>query len=279
MIADKNDARKVFREKGTCSRTFCYLLDREFGCLKENEERASDPLAGGILKMGHQCGMLWGASLGAGAVSFRRYGEGGQAVAAAVTATQCLMESFSRITGTVDCRDVTGCDLTTRSGMAKLMLKNILCGFVYSRCFNLAKKWAPEAIRSVGEGLSREQGGSARPPVSCASEVVRKMGGGGEEAVMAAGFAGGLGLSGNACGALAAAVWMKTLVWCRANPGQPTPLFDNPDIKDAMKAFYSTTGSKILCREVTGRRFESMDDHTEFIHGGGCAALIDVLAR
>ena len=34
------DAKKVFRKLGTCSRTFFYLLDREFGNSMVNEERA-----------------------------------------------------------------------------------------------------------------------------------------------------------------------------------------------------------------------------------------------
>lgn len=47
------DGKKVFRKLGTCSRTFFYILNREFGHLKEREERASDVLAGGIMQKGH----------------------------------------------------------------------------------------------------------------------------------------------------------------------------------------------------------------------------------
>jgi hypothetical protein len=42
-------------------------MNRAFGELREPEERALDPLSGGIIQQGYQCGMLWGASLGAGA--------------------------------------------------------------------------------------------------------------------------------------------------------------------------------------------------------------------
>jgi len=69
MNAVVTDAKRVFLKKGTCSQTLCFLLDREFGHLQENEERATDPLAGGLLQQGHQCGMLWGAALAAGAES------------------------------------------------------------------------------------------------------------------------------------------------------------------------------------------------------------------
>jgi hypothetical protein len=41
------------------------------------------------------------------------------------------------------------------------------------------------------------------------------MGASDEEMVLVAGFAGGMGLSDNACGALGAAIWMNTLAWNR----------------------------------------------------------------
>ncbi len=64
-------------------------------------------------------------------------------------------------------------------------------------CFTLTGKWAPEAIKAANEGLSVEQTDLPQHCKSCASEVIKKMGGSEEEMAMVAGFAGGLGLSGN----------------------------------------------------------------------------------
>ena len=140
MPGAKNDARRVFLKKGTCSRTFFFLLDREFGRPRENEERASDPLAGGLLNTGHQCGMLWGATLATGAEAFRRHPDREKAMTA--------------------------------------------------------------AIRAARAGLEREETALPGGVANCASVVAGKMGGSEEEMVTAAGLAGGIGLSGNACGAL-----------------------------------------------------------------------------
>ena len=52
------DTKKIFLKLGTCSRTFFYILNRKFGYPSETEERAADPLAGGLMQTGHQCGML-----------------------------------------------------------------------------------------------------------------------------------------------------------------------------------------------------------------------------
>ena len=94
----KLKAKRTFIKKGTCSRTFFYILDREFGHPMDEEEKAIDPLAGGILQQGYQCGMLWGASMAAGAEAFRRYKDPGQATGVAILATQQSMQSFVKRT-------------------------------------------------------------------------------------------------------------------------------------------------------------------------------------
>ena len=273
------DTKKVFKQCGTCSQTFAHLLNREFGHPKETEERAIDPLAGGIMNLGHQCGMLWGSALAVGAEAFRRYDDPEKAVTAAVTATQHIIESFLKETNTVNCRTITGFNLNSFLGLTGFMLKTMLKGMENSLCFNLAEKWAPEAIQSAKEGLSGEQKSLSWRPLSCASEVAKKMGANDEEMVMVSGFAGGLGLSGNACGAFSAAIWMKTLAWCKENPGKTPPYLNNPKAKKLLKAFYEVTDSEMLCSKITGQRFKTIDDHTAFIKNGGCKKIIEVLTQ
>ncbi len=264
------DAKKLFLKLGTCSRLFFYILDREFGYPSETEERAADPLCGGLMQKGDQCGMLWGSALAVGAESFRRHNDRGQAIGVAITATRHLMESFSKRTNSVNCRDVTGCDWSSKSSMLKYFFSG---RFLY--CFTLAEEWAPEAIQAATAGLSHDQTDLRQLPTSCASEVARKMGASDEEMVMVAGFAGGMGLSGNACGALGAAIWMNTLARCRNGESS----FPNPDANRIVKAFDSATDSKILCHEICGQQFKTIDEHTEFMKNGGCDRLIEVLAR
>ena len=127
--------------------------------------------------------------------------------------------------------------------------------------------------------MSEEKIDLTQQPVSCASEVAKKMGASDEEQVMVAGFAGGLGLSGNACGALSAAIWINTLSWCRKNPGKTPPFFNNPNAKRVLKAFYEVTDSEILCTKISGQHFKTVNDHSEFIKNGGCEKLIDALAQ
>jgi len=273
----QNDAKDVFKKCGTCSRTFAHILNREFGHPKVDEERAMNPLAGGIMNHGHQCGMIWGAALAVGAESYRKHENNDKAVAIAVTATQDVIASFIKESGATNCKDIIGYDLTSFFGMTKFMLKTTLKGMQKSFCFNLAEDWAPEAIKVATEGLSKTVNIEERP-LNCASQVVRKMGGNDEEATMVAGFAGGLGLSGAACGALSAAIWKKMLDWCRDNPEKDPPFFNNKTAKKMLKAFNEATDNKMLCSEICGKNFKNLEDHTEYIKNGGCQSIIDVLA-
>ena len=266
-----NDGKKVFRELKTCSRTFFYILNRQFGHLKELEERASDSLAGGIMQEGHQCGMLWGASLAVGAEAYRRCKNQKQAITVAVNATQKIMNSFKQREQTINCREITHCDFSSKLSMAKYFFTGR-----FLHCFNLAEKWAPEAVKSAMEGLSENNDETSKECLSCATEVAKKMGASDEESIMVAGFAGGLGLSGAACGALASAIWMKSLKWCHEVAKKSS--MDNPYAKETLDAFYQYTNARILCSQITNEQFNNLGGHTRFLKNSGCEGLINVLS-
>ena len=268
---DHRRGRKVFRKLGTCSQTFEYILNREFDAPRIQEERAVDPLAGGIYQLGHQCGMLWGASLAVGAEAYRRTKDVDRAIPLAIIATQAIMKSFFKQEECLDCRDITHCDFTNKWSFFKYMISGR-----FLHCFNMAEKWAPEAIRTARETLDKYGEMKFKPSLSCASEVAKKMGASDEQTVMVAGFAGGMGLSGNACGALSAAIWLRTLDWCKEN--EEAQSFKNPNAEEVLKLFQNTMEHKIACVEISERRFNSIQEHSKFIEEGGCSSLIDLLS-
>jgi hypothetical protein len=264
-------AKRTFIKKGTCSRTFFYILNREFGHPRDEEEKAIDPLAGGILQQGYQCGMLWGASMAVGAEAFRRKEDPSHATALSILATQHVMKSFENRTSSIECEDITSCDFTTKKGLLRFMLSG-----KFVNCFKLAGRWAPEALNAAKEGLELNQAELPPESLSCASELIRKMGGSEEEMVMVAGFAGGLGLSGSGCGALAAAVWKNALINNKAQTGKSASFDPGTDL--TLKAFYKETDYEMQCEKICGQRFKTIDEHTEFLKNGGCKKLIKVLA-
>lgn len=269
-IAVNNDAKKVFRRLGTCSRTFGYLLNREFGNNSDIDEQALDPLAGGILQKGQQCGMLWGAAMAVGREAYHMTTDHNIALALALKASQDLVASFEANAPSVNCRAITRTDFSKKFQMFRYML------FRAKNCFNLAELWAPEAVEAAKRGLSIEINKLPGMRTSCASEVINNMGGNNEEMVAVSGFSGGIGLSGNACGALAAAIWKNTKKWMEANPEQSA--YNNPAAQKTYRGFYEMSKGELVCHKICGKKFSTPEAHAEFISKGGCKDLIETLA-
>ena len=70
------------------------VVDASFGYPLELEEKATMPLAGGIMNYGYQCGMVWGAALAGGAQAYRLFGPEAPAEAAAIHAAQRIVATF-----------------------------------------------------------------------------------------------------------------------------------------------------------------------------------------
>ena len=267
----KLKAKRVFLKKGTCSQTFFYILNRDFGFNLAEEELAIDPLAGGILQQGYQCGMLWGASMALGAEAHRRFKNMGEAISMTILATREILTSFLKHAKSTECAEITNCDMTKPSGLLKLFFSG-----KFVSCFRLAGKWAPDAIEAAHAGLEIKKEFLKADQLSCSSEVIKNLGGSEQEMVMVSGFAGGLGLSGNGCGALAAALWFKTLNRNKTLTGKPS--MKNKEAEKILNSFYGETDYEMECGKICGQKFSTMDEHTEFIKKGGCRNLIDLIS-
>ena len=269
-MAPKNIRKDFFTY--ACSGALFLHLNRNYGYPKEDQALAVGALSGGILQEGYQCGMLWGSTLAVGAESYRKYGNSNQAIHSSITTTHHIMKSFSARAKCIYCRDITGCEWSKKMGIAKYMITGKMF-----KCLHIGKKWAPEAIQAANEGFSvAPANGQA---ISCATEMARKMGASDEEAIMVSGLAGGMGLSGHACGAVATAVWLKSLAWNKENPNASPKGMYNAQAKAILSTFYKETGSEMLCSKICGRHFNSIEEHAEFVKNGGCSKLIELLAQ
>jgi len=269
--AIKQDTKWVFIKKGTCSRTLFYILNREFGHPHEAEEKAIDPLAGGIMQNGYQCGQLWGASAAVGAEAYRRHNELNIATDITVKTTKNLIESFEKRAETTECEDFIGTKVNNNKDVLKLMVSG-----KFFKCFKLADRWAPEAIKTAHEGLDAEYENLPSGCTSCASEVVKKMEGTDEQAAMVAGWAGGLGLSGSGCGALSAAVWMATYNYEKKNGKAPYPC---PDAEKVLQNFLEVSDYEFECKVITDKVFEDLNEHSRYLEEGGCKNIIEAITK
>ncbi len=263
----------AFLKKGACSNTLFYVLDRAFGHPLMQEEQAAMPLAGGIVQHGYQCGMIWGAAMAAGAEAFHRFGPGSLAEVKAILAAQRLVRSFEARNKNMNCLEIT--DLNNESSTMKMVTYFLLKGGTIG-CFRMAARYAPGAFRDINAALGEEVADAPRAPVGCGSLLARKMGESDEHAAMAAGLAGGIGLSGGACGALGGAIWILGMKSLRQ--GAAKVPFKAPAALDLIGKFLKVSEYEFECSKIVGRPFEDVADHARFIREGGCSKIIDLLS-
>jgi len=231
------------------------------------------PFAGGIMQHGYQCGLIWGATLAAGAQAYRLLGAGPRAETMAVIAAQRLVESFRALNKEhVNCHEITELD---KSSSTMQMITYFLIKGGTIGCFRRAAKYAPAAFSEINVALSDEEIEAPSAPVSCSALLAQKMGASPMHAVMAAGLAGGIGLSGGACGALGAAIWITGINGLKKQGGKID--FKNPSAADTIDRFLRCTDYEFECSKIVGRRLENVGDHAKYLCSGGCSKIIEVL--
>jgi len=249
------------------------VLNGAFDHPLKSEENAAMPLAGGIVQHGYQCGMIWGAALAAGARSYQLLGPGPQAETMAVAVAGRLVETFRSCTGEINCLEIT--EIDNSSSVLKMIYVFLIKGKTIG-CIRLTSKYAKAAFSELNAALPEKDIEAPPPPVSCAAILARKMGVSDKHAVMAAGLAGGIGLCGGACGALGAAIWIEGMKSLEEGAGKID--YKSPRALAVIERFLKNTDFEFECSEIVGRKFGSVADHADYLRGGGCSDLIEVLA-
>jgi hypothetical protein len=250
------------------------VVDGSFGHPMKVEEKATMPLAGGIANMGYQCGMLWGAALAAGAQAYRLFGPGPQAETQAILAAQRLLEAFrARAKNEMNCLEISHLNMQGKTELLAV-LKFFAKGGPIG-CLSLTARYAPDVRSQIDAVLSKDHYASPTSPVSCATLLAKKVGASEMHAVMAAGFAGGIGLSGGACGALGAAIWLIGL----SRPVEIEGIsYSGTWVNDMIEKFLKITDYEFGCSKIVGRQFENVSQHTDHLCNGGCSEIIEALA-
>jgi len=266
-------AAVTFMMGRACSDTLFHVLSDAYGHPSKSEELAAMPFAGGIMQHGYQCGMIWGATLAAGAQAYRLFGPGPDAEAKAIIAAQALVASFRDLNNNINCLEITEIDKSS-TNMEMIVYFLIKGGSI--GCFRRAARYAPKAFDQVNSVLSRTDIQAPSPPVSCAAMLTRKMDASEKHAIMLSGLAGGIGLCGGACGALGAAIWLVGLSELEKDAKKID--FKNPRALNVIERFIKSTNYEFECSEIVGRKFESVNDHAAHLNHGGCAQIIEVLS-
>ncbi len=249
------------------------VVDDSFDHPLALEEHATLPLAGGLEQLGFQCGQVWGAALAAGAQAYQLFGPGSQAEAAAVGAAQRLVEFFQARYKSINCFEVI--ELDWKNAQAKQILKFFLKGGPV-RCFSMTAGYARAAVDEINAAFAGNCREAPAPLISCAALLAQKLGASDMHTVMVAGLAGGIGLSGSACGALGAAIWLIEMNRVKEGAGQVE--FNSLEATEAIDRFLQNTDYEFECSKIAGRKFENVSDHAAYVRAGGCSNIIEALA-
>jgi hypothetical protein len=249
------------------------VVDRSFDHPLKLEEHAAGPLAGGIMMQGYQCGQLWGAALAAGARAYHLLGPGSHAEAAAVMAAQRLVASFRASYKEINCLELT--QTAWKDGQARQVLRYLIKGGAI-RCFSMTASYASAVFEEMNTAFAEGPVEAPARPVSCAALLAQKMGVSEMHTTMAAGFAGGIGLSGGACGALAAAIWIIGMEDGKEEMGKIG--FQSPRALAAIDRFVESADYEFECSTIVGRKFVDVGDHAGYVRDGGCSRIIEALA-
>jgi hypothetical protein len=267
------NATRTFMKRGTCSESVFAILNQAYGHPMEQEEHGAMPLAGGIASQGYQCGMLWGACLAAGAQAYQLFGAGARGETAAVFASQRLVAALNEREGSVNCLEITETDWNNKWHIAKFFLKGgtVSC---MRRVVGFSKV-AYNVINAALEEFSNKPAKVSSESTNCASELARRMGATEIQTVMAAGLAGGIGLSGGACGALGVALWLGYM----ESAEKPTGFsMMTEGVRSTIDAFQEATDYEYNCDEIAGQKFSDSASHAQYVCHGGCGKILAALA-
>lgn len=273
----------------SCSEAMLTLLNQMAGTEWKEVEEASDPLQGGILcDLDAACGILWGAGLAAGVRAQKKISDHIIARNAALYATQKMIHAYYQQEGRVNCTDIINME---KWNFSIYMLK----GNSF-RCHNNIARWALRFSEVINSSLAESSEDlTSQTQQNCACDAMEKVGQAigldvSPYATIPAGLAGGLGLSGNACGALASAIFTQCLKYfiSRNKPRHSmirsllqgysigTPWM-NPSRK-LNEEFKHQFGTR-ACRDITKKVFSKSSDLSAFLKEGGCSNVIDSLTK
>lgn len=277
---------KIFFSALSCSQAMMTILDEALDMQDEIYEMSAHPLAGGLLHLGFQCGMTWGSSLSAGNYIYHKLGCSPASIGLAIETSAKLISSLSQQAGSHICKEITSCEFKSLFGRLKYLFTG-----KGSLCAKLAVKWAPQAYLIICSSTFNCLQENPKAPTACAVMLAKRLNASEREQLMVAGFSGGLGLSGGACGALATAVWLKTLKWLKEKGDSKDSFFKAlrqeltqtgdfyPDIKNIQRQFESLTNGVYSCKHTTKREFSSVKEHCDFIANGGCKEILNLLEK
>lgn len=106
-----------FKEGFSCSQALLSTYSKKFGLNRETALRVSGAFGGGMGRMGETCGAVTGAFMLIGLKHGKTRVEDEQTKERAYSLIREFVDKFKSRNGSIVCRDLLGCDISTPEGM------------------------------------------------------------------------------------------------------------------------------------------------------------------
>lgn len=270
-----------------CSEASLTTQMRGFGFKKPVYEQATHTFSGGFMHQGYASGLLTGAVFAAGFVANERFQNNKTKSGAALHAAIQLAKTFPEYSGSINCQEITKINLTGLGGRL-----NYLKTGTARMCGRLHLKWAPKAYQLIDKSLT-EYGKleSAKSYANCSVQTMEALKSKlslEEDSSLMAGFAGGVGLCGNLCGALAVGTYIMAIsqqfaLKKKKRDSRIRGMFEElfgTNYKGYLTQFRHEFVQKFgseLCIDIAGHLFQNARDHSKFLEKGGCNNIINFI--
>lgn len=118
-------AVSCFKEGFSCSQALLSIYGVEFGLDRETALKVSGAFGGGMGRMGETCGAVTGAFMVIGLKYGNTRVDDRQAKEKTYSLVKEFVEKFKSRNGSIACRELLGCDISTPEGMEIAKEKNL----------------------------------------------------------------------------------------------------------------------------------------------------------
>ena len=138
-------AVKTF-ETGNCAQSVLAAYAADYGLDKDRALQVAVGFGGGMGRLQEVCGAISGAIAVLGLASGFKDGDGRDKINAVYAKVRRLVDDFSREKGTIKCRDLLGCDLSSEEGHKYFVEHNLRnnCREYIKLCCELLDKYLAE---------------------------------------------------------------------------------------------------------------------------------------
>ncbi len=135
---------ELFKSGYFCAESVLSAIAENQGIQSELIPKIATGFCSGIARTGGMCGAVSGALMGINLAAGRS--SPSESIEPSYTLTQKLISQFERQFGSVNCRELIGCDLATEEGQRTFMENNLM-----ERCHQYAGEATRMAISLIAE--------------------------------------------------------------------------------------------------------------------------------